>query len=585
MALSKVEPKVDAVCVGVGWTGGILAAELTKAGMSVVGLERGGPRGQENFQHGHDELRYSVDKELAQNTAVETWTLRHNAGERALPIRRIGSFAPASGVGGSGVSWAGQTWRFSPRDFEIRSRTVQRYGEQAIPTEMSIQDWGITYDELEPYYDRFEYMAGIAGKAGNVKGKKMPGGNPFEGPRARDYPVPPLLETHAGSIFRKAADNLGYTPFPGPAGALSQRYTNPAGITRQSCTYCGFTGHFGCRVGAKSDPTVTVIPEAMRTGRFELRTNATVVEILHDGNQATGVRYYDEVGRLREQPADIVLLTAFTLNNCRLLLVSNMGEPYDPHTGRGVIGKNYCYQTDGAGGMAYFKDKDFKPYMNACGNAVAIDDLNGDNFDHTGLGFLGGGLVKYGSAPTLPVTGILAPPGTPTWGAAWKQAIRQHYAHSLIVGAQGESPAYRDHFLDLDPTYQDAYGLPLLRITFDWRPNERAMVDFLGTKISELVDAMGADFVLAAGVLPDHYDTASYQSTHNTGGVIMGADPRDSAVNNYLQMWAYPNVFVVGASAFPQNPGYNPTGTVGALAYRAADGIVNKYRTNPGLLV
>lgn len=578
-------PKVDAVCVGVGWTGGILAAELTKAGMSVVGLERGGPRGPENFQHGHDELRYSVDKELAQNTALETWTLRHNMGERALPIRRIGSFAPASGVGGSGVSWAGQTWRFSPRDFEVRSRTVQRYGEQAIPAEMSIQDWGITYDELEPYYDRFEYMAGIAGKAGNIKGRKVPGGNPFEGPRARDYPVPPLLETYAGSIFRKAAGDLGYTPFPGPAAALSKRYTNPAGITRESCTYCGFTGHFGCRVGAKSDPTVTVIPEAMRTGRFELRTNATVVEIIHDGKQATGVRYYDEAGRLQEQPADIVVLTAFTLNNCRLLLQSNMGEPYDPRTGNGVIGKNYCYQADGAGGLAYFKDKDFKPYMTACGNAVAIDDLNGDNFDHTGLGFLGGGLVKYGSAPTLPVTGVLTPPGTPTWGAEWKRAIRQYYAHSMVIGAQGESPAYRDHFLDLDPTYQDAYGLPLLRITFDWRPNERAMVAFLGTKISGLVDAMGADFVLAAGVLPDHYDTASYQSTHNTGGVIMGADPREAAVNNYLQMWDYPNVFVVGASAFPQNPGYNPTGTVGALAYRAADGIVNKYRTNPGPLV
>jgi gluconate 2-dehydrogenase alpha chain len=100
-------PKVDAVCVGMGWAGGILAAELTRAGMSVVGLERGGRRGNENFAHGHDELRYAVDKELAQNVAVETWTLRHNMSERALPIRRLGAFSPGSGVGGSGVSWAG----------------------------------------------------------------------------------------------------------------------------------------------------------------------------------------------------------------------------------------------------------------------------------------------------------------------------------------------------------------------------------------------------------------------------------------------------------------------------------------------
>jgi gluconate 2-dehydrogenase alpha chain len=566
-----------------GWAGGILAAELTKAGMSVVGLERGGWRGNENFAHVHDELRYAVDKELAQNVATETWTLRHTVSERALPIRRLGAFAPGSGVGGSGVSWAGQTWRFTPRDFEARSRTIARYG--AVPAEMSIQDWGITYDELEPYYDRFEHMAGISGKAGNIKGSLIPGGNTFEGPRSREYPTPPLIESYGGSLFRTAATGLGYHAFPTPSAALSRAYTNPSGVSRAACTYCGFTAHFGCHVGAKADPTVTVIPEAVRTGRLEIRTNSTVVEILHDNGQASGVRYYDETGRLQEQPADIVLVTAYTLNNCRLLLMSNMGEPYDPATGAGVIGKNYCYQADGAGGLAYFADKDFKPYMAACGGGVAFDDLNGDNFDHTGLGFLGGGLVRYGTSTTLPINGVITPPGTPTWGAEWKQAIRQYYPHTLLIGAQGESPAYRDHFLDLDPTYRDAHGLPLLRITFDWRPNERAMVTYLGEKISELVDAMDADFTLAGGFLPDHFDTSSYQSTHNTGGVIMGADPGQSAVNSYLQMWDFPNVFVVGASAFPQNPGYNPTGTVGALAYRAADGIVNRYRARPGLLV
>ena len=290
-------PRVDAVCIGVGWAGGILAAELTKAGMSVVGLERGGPRGPEHLRHGHDELRYQVDKELAQPPAVETWTLRHTRRERALPIRRVGAFAPASGVGGSGVTWAGQTWRFSPRDFAMRSRAEDRYGKGAVPDEMSVQDWGIGYGDLEPYYDRFERMAGIAGRAGNIGGSTQRGGNPFEGPRSRDYPVPPLKESRAGEIFRRAAGELGYSPFPGPAAALSQRYTNPDGVTRDACTYCGFTGHFGCRVGAKADPTVTVIPEALRTGRFELRTNAAAVEILHDGTEATGVRYRDADGK------------------------------------------------------------------------------------------------------------------------------------------------------------------------------------------------------------------------------------------------------------------------------------------------
>ena len=163
-------PQVDAVIIGVGWAGTILAAELTKAGLKVVGLERGHARGVPDYQHKFDELRYAVDYELMQDTSQETWTLRHNLNETALPIRQLGSFLPGTGVGGAGVHWNGQTWRFEPRDFTIRSSTIDRYGAQAIPADSTIQDWGITYDELEPYYDKFEYMAGISGKAGNIKG-------------------------------------------------------------------------------------------------------------------------------------------------------------------------------------------------------------------------------------------------------------------------------------------------------------------------------------------------------------------------------------------------------------------------------
>lgn len=187
--------------------------------------------------------------------------------------------------------------------------------------------------------------------------------------------------------------------------------------------------------------------------------------------------------------------------------------------------------------------------------------------------------------------GLDVPPDTPAWGAEWKRAIRKYYSRSLGFGAQGESPAYRPHMLDLDPTYRDSYGLPLLRITFDWTDNERKMVDYVGRKLKEVADQIAANekgvemVVGGPGELAERYDTVPYQSTHNTGGVIMGANPNESAVNSYCQMWDFPNVFVVGASAFPQNAGFNPTGMVGALAYRAADGIVNQYRRNPGPLV
>jgi gluconate 2-dehydrogenase alpha chain len=214
-----------------------------------------------------------------------------------------------------------------------------------------------------------------------------------------------------------------------------------------------------------------------------------------------------------------------------------------------------------------------------------LDDFNGDNFDHSGLGFLGGGSVSSGTSGARPIQSLPAPVTTAPWGAEWKAAIRKYKNSSISTGIQGGVFAYRDYFLDLDPNYKDQFGLPLLRITFDWEPNERKFAAYVAPKLKEIIAATGAKDVFAAGALPPHYDTVPYQSTHNTGGAIMGADPSTSVVNNYLQMWDYDNVFVVGACNFPQNAGFNPTGTVGALAYRAADGIVNKYRKHPGPLV
>src|SRR6201997_4182231 len=200
--------EVDVVIVGLGWTGGILAKELTEAGLKVVAVERGGMRSTANdysVPQVRDELRYVQRHDLMQNTAKDTLTVRNNPSQEALPMRRLGSFLPGEGVGGSGVHWSGHTWRWTDMEFKVRSLYEERYGKSFIPEDMSIQDWGITYDELEPYYDRFEYTAGVSGKAGNLKGRVQPGGNPFEGPRAREYPLPPLKPSLACDVFEKAA--------------------------------------------------------------------------------------------------------------------------------------------------------------------------------------------------------------------------------------------------------------------------------------------------------------------------------------------------------------------------------------------
>jgi gluconate 2-dehydrogenase alpha chain len=573
--VSTVEP--DVIVVGLGWVGGIIAAELTKAGLSVVGLERGpdhdGRAGA--FAGSRDELRIRR-LEHTQATDAETWTLRHDRNETALPFRRAGAFTPGTGVGGSSLLYGGMAWRFPEYDFAPRTAITARYGAGAIPDGATIADWGLRYQDLAPYYDQFERMAGVGGRAGNINGEIQPGGNPFEAPRFSDFPVPPLRDLGGPSLFRDTVQRLGYHPFPVPSSALSTDYVNPDGIARRACTYCGYCAGAPCEFGAKADAVVTVLPVARRTGRFEVRADCTVTEVLHDGGTARGVRYYDAAGTRHELRARAVVLSAYAFNNTRLLLNSGLGTPYDPVTGTGAVGKNYGYNF-GLHSHALFANRRFQNYVGSPAIGYAIAEYNADNFDHTGLGFLDGGLIWTSNRAAGPLAGIPVPPGTPRWGPEWKRAIGRWYDRFVTVVGHGAVLPHRDHYLDLDPTYTDRYGLPLLRITFDWGENDRRMYAFMAGKVASIVAAMDPDEVVPPAGLPEHFNSAVYQSTHNTGGAIMGPDPAASVVSPWLRMWDCGNVWVAGGSALPQGTGTGPTGTICALAYRAAHDIIRSW--------
>ena len=335
-------PRKDVVIVGLGWTGSILAYELARTGLEVVAIERGPWRDTAadfNIGTAPDELRYAVRHDVFLRPRQETLTMRNNPSQTALPIRKWGSFLPGNGVGGAGVHWNGQTWRFLPDDFRIRSHMIERYGAGIMPEGNHIQDWPVSYDELEPHYDKFERVLGISGKAGNIKGAIQPGGNPFEGARERDYPTPPMKQGYPQELFTKAAAGLGLHPFPRPSANLSVGYTNPYGCTMAPCTYCGFCERFGCANYSKSSPQTCVLPALVREPTFEARTECEVtkVNLSGDGKMATGVTYVDASGEEWEQPADLVLVCAYSLFNVRLLLLSGIGKPYDPgkRPGRG----------------------------------------------------------------------------------------------------------------------------------------------------------------------------------------------------------------------------------------------------------
>lgn len=581
--------EVDAVCLGVGLVGTILGRELTKAGLKVVGLERGPPRHTvPDFQgpQMHDELRYSVRKALMQDNTKEAVTFRNNAQQTALPIRRWESFLPGTGLGGSMVHWNGQTYRFQDTDFRMRSHSVERYGEKFVPADLAIQDWGVSAADMEPYYDRFEYLLGTSGKAGNLKGVKRAGGNPFEDARSRDYPTPPMKEPYGSAIFRKAAGELGYHPFPQPSSNLSQPYTNPEGVKLQTCMFCGYCERYGCEHYAKSTPQTILLPVLEKEKNFTLRTGCQITRLNLDksGKKAVSVSYVDASGREFEQPAKLFIMGMYALNNVRMLLLSGIGRPYDPATGQGTLGRNYAYQTMSTAVAFFDRTVNINPFMRSGANGTLIADFVSDNFDHGPHGFLGGAYIGEVMTNGRPIEFHPTPPGTPAWGSAWKKAVVEHYNHTSVMSVHGSSVATRFNYLDLDPTYKDAWGLPLLRMTFDFHENDLKMSAFVTQKAQEIAKAMGAVQV-GGGPRKGPYTITQYQTTHNTGGTVMGADPKTSVVNPHLQHWDVPNLFVIGASNFPQNASYNPTDTVGALAYRAADTLVQKYLKAPGPLV
>jgi gluconate 2-dehydrogenase alpha chain len=581
---------VDVVIVGLGWTGGILAKELAEAGLKVVALERGENRTTEKdyaVPNVRDELRYVVRHDLMMNTQRDTLTIRNNPSQEALPMRRLGSFLPGEGVGGSGVHWSGHTWRWTDMEFKVRSEYEQRYGRNFIPADMTIQDWGITYAELEPYYDKFERVAAISGKAGNLNGRIVPGGNPFEAPRASEYPLPPLTTILASEMFAKAAENMGYHPFPRPTANASRAYTTPDGAKYGACQYCGFCQRFGCEANAKGSAHVSVIPIAMRNPNFEMRTHSWVTKVLKasDGKKVTGVTYTNlQTGEEFEQPAGMVLLTAYAINNVHLMLLSGIGEPYDPATQKGVIGKNYCYQT-GAGATLFFEGRHFNPFMSAGGSNFTIDDFNINwGFDRGPLGFVGAYNVGAGFNTPLPIGYRPVPGGTPQWGREWKAATAKWYQTAMNIGSSGSVMANRNNYYDLDPTYRNAFGQPLMRMTFDYKDNEHKLGRHAAEVVNTIARSMNPTRMNQAVARTDPWTVVPYQSTHNTGGTIMGTNPRESALNKYLQSWDCHNLFVVGANVFAHNASYNPTGPVGAFAYWTADAI-KRYVRNPGPLV
>lgn len=586
---TKNNDAVDVVIVGLGWAGAIMGIELANAGLKVRALERGEDRLNVDYAYPKpaDELAYVKRHKIMLLPSTAAFTVRHTGNDIALPMRELGSFRLGDGVGGSGLHWTGMITRPTPQDFKMGTYADQHFGRKHLDEELRISNFPVSWEEIEPHMDFFDQVCGSSGVTGNLRGVLQPGGDPYEGARSNPFPNRPLEDSLSNAMFRTAASELGYHPFTMPSAAVSVPYTNPYGQQLAPCNYCGFCQFYGCVNYSKATPQTAILDRLKLHPNFSYRVRANVIRVdKHaDGKTSSGVTYLDENNAEVFQPAKIVILATFGLNNVRMLLTSGIGKPYNPETEEGTVGRNYAHQY-GGGFTLFYKDHNFNPFVTAGPTGVVFSDFGTGLVDTAPLGFIGGAKI-YTSQPTGTPIGAVMKPGSPHWGAGWKSALKESYGHSMSIKLEASNMATRGNYLDLDPTYRDRNGIPLLRITYDYVQNDLRMLQFLKTKMEAMAQHMQPDSYGNNVLKMDSHFASSpnYTNTHTTGGAIMGDNPKTSVLNKYLQCWDMHNVFVPGANAFPQNFYANPTAMVAGLTYFAVKAIKEQYLRQPGPLV
>jgi len=338
--------------------------------------------------------------------------------------------------------------------------------------------------------------------------------------------------------------------------------------------YHGFCNTGGCHVDAKNSTAVTTVPRAQATGHFKAVTGAIVTSINVDGQgRASGVTYVSN-GEEFIQPAKVVLLASFAYENSRLLLLSKSAAyPNGLSNNHKQVGKHYFSHHQGAPVTALFPFN-VGAWYGLPAQGVAVDDWADDNFDHSGHDFIGGAnLWAMSDRRPIAAAGMNTFGFAPGWGSQWKAFIKENADRSHSSYIQKTTLPYEDNFLDLDPVVKDPRGLPVIRITGEYKENERKLAAFSQDKMEEWYRAAGA-IAIARGPVGG----AMTASTHAYGGTRMGDNPETNVVNRWGLSHEVPNLGILGGSVMGTSGAHNPTHTVQALAWRTAEHIVKEWK-------
>ncbi len=535
----KTTDEVDFVIIGSGAAGGILAKELSTNGFRVVVLEQGPYLTEKDFVH--DEIKVLNQNLLTNHPELQPTTFRRTPQDTAKPQRAL---VYGRLVGGTSVHFTANFWRFHEIDFIERSKVGPVAGA-------SLADWPITYADLEPYYTKVEWEIGVSGQAD---------ASPFDPPRSKPYPMPPLPVKSSGVIFERAARKLGWHPFPAPMAILSQ--PRPG---RSACINCGFCLGFGCEVGAKSSSLATAIRMAEKTGRCEIRPNSYVHRIEVDAKgRATGAVYFDEKRNVQRQKAKAVVVCANGAETPRLLLLSASKQfPNGLANSSGFVGKHLMLNSGGVATAVF--DEPLNDYKGFSVSRVLHDFYE---LDAQKVGFCGGGGLdaRFDMTPIGFALGNL-PPGSPRWGKDFKDAISHNFTRTCEIFCHGTSLPVENNSFSLDPDLKDSWGLPALRMTYKDHPDDLKLVNWLYARAAELLDAAGAKKQWSFPAQEQQF------AVHLLGTCRMGHDPKTSVINSDHQTHDVKNLFLCDGSSLVTSGRGQPTMTIEALAFRAADRI------------
>ncbi|MSR06141.1 MAG: GMC family oxidoreductase [Gemmatimonadetes bacterium] len=533
----KPSDTVDFVIVGSGAAGGVMAKQLATRGHTVVVMEQG-PRADPTEWH-HDEIRGQAGITYTNNATLQPQTFRRTEAD----VARVGGgrLSYHRLVGGGSVMFTANYWRFHEIDFIEKSKLG------AIPGS-SLEDWPITYADLEPYYTQAEWELGVSGEPG-----------PFDPPRSRPYPLPPMPVKSSGVLFSRGATAMGWHPQPTPMAILSRPYNG-----RPACQHCGFCFGNLCEYQAKSGTLYTVIPIAEATGKCEIRPNSYVRKVEHNAKgRVTGVTYFDEKKVEQFQKAKAVVLCCNGAETPRLLLMSKSNLfPNGLANSSDKVGR-YLMFNGGGGANAIFEEP-LNEYKSIVDTRMIHDFYDSD----PRRGFYGGGgLDSRGPYSPISFANGGLPPDSPRWGSAYKKMIGELFVRTMSASGHTTTLPLETNRVDLDPELKDDWGLPCIRQTYKNHPDDLKTFEFFGDRAKELLEAAGAKRVW------DRNGPARDQSggVHLLGTCRMGNDPKTSVVDKFHRAHDVRNLFICDGSSLVTGGRGQPTATIQALAYRAGE--------------